>query len=403
MIHKIILITILSFALITNNFAQENTSATGEWILNQIAENGKYQSIGQLVDFNQDGKLYIQEIPFGTWKSNHTENTIIMDAEDLSGNYELAYISNTNMQLSLKDKDLYFTKIDREKIQKDNLASGLIGLWEYANDMGDDTHRLIQFKAPDSVTLIEKGENMESRSSGMWLFDEELDRLIIIGQLERIRGINDEVIITDNEVNFVNNKVATTLKKVVQDAVAVERLTFSSEDFYDETGDYKYYDDEQKLPWQDSMDMMMNLVNVKQLVYSFSTLIEAAQVYEKKILKANVDSKPADQWLRIDFIFYGYDTYNLPEDTALPTNNYDEYNKLYPLKDDSFRVSGEEEITVAAGTFNCTVIEAIGSFEENIKFWMINDQPGIIAKIIKDKPSNFGHYHIYELERIETK
>ncbi len=384
-------------------FAQKNTSAKGEWILDQIAENGKYQSIGQLVDFNQDGNLYIQEIPFGTWKSSQTENTIIMDAEDMSGRYELAYISNSNMQLSLNEKDLYFTKIDREKIQKDNLASGLIGLWEYANDMGDDTHRLVEFKAPDTVTLIEKDENMESRSSGMWLYDAELDRLIIIGQIERIRGINDEVDITNNEVNFVNNKVATTLKKVVQDALAIHRLAFSDKDFYDESGDYKYYDDEQKLPWQDSMNMMMKLVNVKQLVYNFSTLIEDAQVFEKKILKANVDSKPQDQLLSIDFIFYGYDIYNLPEDTALPPNNFDEYNKLYPLKDDSFRVSGAEEITVAAGTFNCTVIEAIGSFEENIKFWMINDQPGIIAKIIKDKPGRFGYYHVYELQSIETK
>lgn len=401
MLQRTTLILLFTFAVLTNGFSQENITASGEWILDQIAENGTYESIGQLVDFNQDGTLYVRELPFGTWNYNQAKNVITMDADDMSGDYEVVYLSETNMQLGLPSKDLYFSKIDRKKLEKDNLASGLIGLWEYANDMGDDTRRLIEFKAPDSVTLIEKSENMESRSSGMWLYDAELKRVTIIGQLERIQGINNEVTITDNEVNFVNNTVSTTLKRVAQDALGIERLNFSEKDFYDENGDYKYYDDEQKLPWKDSMEMMMKLVNVKQLVYSYSTLIEGANTFDKKTLTANVDSNPADQMLSIDYIFYGYDTYNLPDDTALPTTNFDEYSKLYPLKSDTFRVIGEAEITVVAGTFNCTVIEANGSFDERIKLWMINDQPGIIAKIIKDKPGRFGYYNEYELLKIK--
>ncbi len=402
MLHKITQILLFIFVITINTFAQESENATGEWILDKIAEKGEYKSVGQLVDFNQDGKLYIQEIPFGTWTYNQKDKHLIMQAENLSGSYELAYLSAENMQLTLNDKDLYFTKIDRKKILKDNAASGLIGLWEYANDMGDNMRRLIQFKAPDKVTLVEKDENMESRSSGMWLYDSELSKLIIIGQLARVRGINTEVRITENEVNFVNNTVPTSLKKVQQDATKIEHLNFTSDDFYDETGDYKYYDDEQKLPWQDFYQMIDEMSKVKQLVYKYATLIEGTQSFETKTLTAVVNANFDEETLSIDYIFDGYDRYKLPDDYQLQPNKLDTYaSKLYPYKDATFRVAAIEEVSVPAGTFTCTIVEVLDDFEENVKLWMVNGKPGVIAKVIKDKAGNFGHYKVYELQEIK--
>jgi hypothetical protein len=376
----------------------------GTWLLDKIATQGNYQDVGQLVDFNQDGKLYIQEIPFGTWAYNQKDKHLDMQAQDLSGSYELSYLSATNMQLSLDDKDLYFTRIDRDKIQKDNLESGLIGLWEYANDLGDDMRRIIQFEAPDKISLIEKDENSESRHSGIWLYQAELNQLVIIGQMQGIRGVNTEVNITPNEVNFLNKTIPTTLKKVKQDATAIERLTFTSDDFYDETGDYKYYDDEQKLPWQDVYEMIDDLQNVKQLVYKESTLVEGTQSFETKTLTADVAASFDTESLSIDYIFDGYDRYSAPDDYKLPPNKWDSYaSKLYPYKDVTYRVKGEEEITVPAGTFTCSVVEAVGSFDEKIKMWMVKDKPGVFAKIIKEQSDDFSphHYIIYELLDIE--
>ncbi len=401
MLHRITILVLFVFTI--NSFSQEKAQPQGEWLLDKIATQGNYQDVGQLVDFNQDGKLYIQEIPFGTWTYNQKDKQVNMQAQDLSGSYELAYLSATNMQLSLADKDLYFTRIDRDKIQKDNLESGLIGLWEYANDLGDNMRRLVQFEAPDKIIFLEKGEGMESRTSGMWLYDAELTKLVIIGQMQGIRGINTEVTITPNEVNFLNKTIPTTLKKVKKDATAIERLTFTSDDFYDETGDYKYYDDEQKLPWQDVYEMIDLLQNVKQLVYKQSTLVEGTQSFETKTLTAEVDASFDEEALSIDYIFNGYDRYNLPDDYQLPPNKWDSFaSKLYPYKDVTYRVKGEEEITVSAGTFTCTVVEALDSFDEKIKLWMVKDKPGIIAKIIKDKPGDFGHYITYELQEIKT-
>ena len=104
----------------------------------------------------------------------------------------------------------------------------------------------------------------------------------------------------------------------------------------------------------------------------------------------------------IDYIFYGYDSFNPPDDTQIPPNpSYD--IDLYPLNEDIYRITGSEQITTPAGTFDCTVIEALGDSDLLKKLWMINDRLGIYARISEEDPDeNFGHYAIYELQEIKT-
>jgi hypothetical protein len=58
-------------------------------------------------------------------------------------------------------------------------------------------------------------------------------------------------------------------------------------------------------------------------------------------------------------------------------------------------------VIVPAGTFQCTVVEAFGSFGTLFKVYMIKDKPGIIAKLISDDPDEFGQYAIYQLKEIK--
>jgi len=48
-------------------------------------------------------------------------------------------------------------------------------------------------------------------------------------------------------------------------------------------------------------------------------------------------------------------------------------------------IKGPEKITVPAGTFQCTVVELKSSFWGVEKVWMIDNMPGIYAKVIKKK------------------
>ena len=186
----------------------------------------------------------------------------------------------------------------------------------------------------------------------------------------------------------------------------IERINFNQDMFIDQDENYKYEADEEKLPWKSSYEMMMSLINTDQLIYKYANLIEDTEIFENKTLKADIKTNEDAQMLSIDFIFRGYDRYNLPEDADLAPNQLDFRfdNKIYPLKDLLLRISGKETITTNAGTFKCTLIEAYSNLsEESYKLWMINDKPGIYAKIIADKAGMFGHYHVFELSKIVTE
>ena len=77
-------------------------------------------------------------------------------------------------------------------------------------------------------------------------------------------------------------------------------------------------------------------------------------------------------------------------------------NPIYPLEGILYRVVGEEQITTPAGTFECTVLEAVNYSDVLKKLWMVNDKIGVYAKIIEENPDeNSGYYYIYELQEIK--
>jgi hypothetical protein len=79
------------------------------------------------------------------------------------------------------------------------------------------------------------------------------------------------------------------------------------------------------------------------------------------------------------------------------------YNFFFPQDAPSvYRSLGTQTITVAAGTFECTVIEGVDG-EDKVKFWMINDKPGVYARIIRESEDPFGdlEYTLTELEEIK--
>ncbi|MCF6181537.1 hypothetical protein [Lutibacter sp.] len=384
-----------------------NNKFTGEWLLEKQEKDGKTDFVGVIMDLNSNGIFYTQGFIFGTWDYNNTTKAIFFDTKKLNGEYSILESNKTSFILDVKSAKTYFSKIDHEKIAKENGASGLIGTWRLSDEENPDAVHILKFNAPDKFVYVEKTEYSTSTSNGMWLFNKSEKTVILLGRLEKLSGLNKVIAITNNQISLENNGTIYSFKKEAQQVVKIEHLTFTQDDFYTkakdgEESEFKYSDDEQKLPWKDPMKMMMTLVNVKHLVYNYATLIQAVDVFENETLTADVNSNPQEQQLSIDFIFNGYDRYNLPEDAGLPPNEFDAYNKLYPEEDNSFRVVGSEKITTPAGTFNCTVIEAVDGFDRSKKLWMINDKPGIYAKIIdENRAKNYGYYHIYELQEIK--
>jgi hypothetical protein len=381
-----------------------NNEITGDWFFEKMEIKGEKELVNQFVTFNKNGVFYMQGTVIGTWNYNESSNTVLLDNKDFKGEYAISQSNKNELVLNLDEINMYFSKIDKQKIINENKNSGLIGTWEFKDVPYAGATTFISFNEPDEFKIMQKEEGMSSKFGGVWMFNKKQMSLTIVGLRgeDAFNGESKILHIDGESVALKNNNTTYQGNKKVEGNIKIERLSFTKDDFYDETGDYKYYDDDQKLPWQDSYKMMIDLANVKQLVYNYSKLIEGSSSFETKTLIANVSANIEQGILSIENIFKGYDRYSLPEDREMPKNNYDQYKQLFPLDEDTFRVVGEEEITVSAGTFNCTVIEAAGSFDENLKLWMIIDKPGIIAKVINDNPDkSFGHYYIYELQEIK--
>lgn len=294
----------------------------------------------------------------------------------------------------------------------------LIGKWQLSKVVvAEQTYENLK-----AVYIFEKGGVLKAaRSSksevidaGSWKFNKKKNAIIMSSTLDKdFNGTATLVKISKTELIYKKEDAILHFKRFTLSDIApdlknssftnsIKRLDFTEEDFFNEDGDYKYYEDEDKLPWHDAYEMLMSLINVKQLVYKFSKYDESTGVFKVKTLKADVNSNPAESRLSIDYIFNGYDRYNLPDDTDLMPNH--EYsNLLYPEEENTFRVSGSEKITTNAGTFECTVVEVVGRFETCKKLWMINNKPGVYAKIIVDKPGPYGQYAIYELKEIKIR
>ncbi len=402
---KVFLFAILFLSVISIVNAQK-PELVGSWLMTKAEVGNEIQNPYFVTEFNEDGTMMVMGMEAGTWDYNKTGNAIVMKSEldkDFNGVGKILNLTEKELVVDKDGAKLYYIKIDADKVAATNKQSGLLGMWTIEDKPYEGTTTLVQFSEPDEFKIIEKDEGSESRLSGTWIFDKQNSLLIMIGLRgeDMLKGESKIIKIDENTFELENNGELFKAAKKAKSNVKIERLTFSEDDFYDENGDYKYSADEEKLPWRDWSETKNSLRNVKQLVYSFSKLINGTENFETKILTANVSITDTEEGFSIDNIFKGFDRNNLPEDAEFPTNTEFDH-PLYPLTENTFRIVATEQITTKAGTFNCTVLEVAADFDLREKLWMINDKPGIYAKVVIDVPDPlFGSYEVYELQEIK--
>lgn len=386
----------------------DDNQVHGNWLLTKVIENNSVIEPFVSVDFAENGQFSSMGIPAGTWKFEKKSKLLKIASKNfkkLNGDNKVLKLSKDELVINNSSSRMVFGKIDPKKTAAENADSGLAGTWIFQNSTNPDIIRLLIFKKPDGITEIEKEPGVESRDSGTWIFNKREKILYLLGHFENLRGKNRVIELSDKKITLENSGEKYQFKKAEQNSQKIERLRFTEDDFFNINGEYKYEDDRDKLPWQDPYEMIEYLKNLHQLKYRFSTLINGTDVFISKTLTAYVKANDKKESVNIDYIFHGYDKNNLPEDTELPPNMINPYrntNCLYPEKETIFRVTGRETITTPAGIFECTVIEAANDFNIDRKLWMIDNKPGIYAKIIiDDNSADFPHYSVYELQNIK--
>lgn len=403
---KTLLFTLSLFVFIGLINAQKPEIA-GAWLLKSVEIDGEVQYPYFVNDFQKSGAMLMMGMEVGTWKFDESSNAIVLESDfdkDFNGDMRIVNLTEKELVVEKDGAKLFYLRIDQAEVTAGNRNSGLFGSWELKGFPDPHLNTVLTFQEPDLVTIIEKGEGYEGRSSGSWIFNKEDMSLLMIGLMGQnvFNGENKVLEIDDETLSLENKGRVSKARRKIEEPSKIQELAFSEEDFFTADGDYKYEDEAGKLPWTNWSEMKKGLLKVKELGYNYSTLIEGTETFNSEILRARVKASLEEEGYHIDFIFYGYDSFNPPDDTQIPPNP-DYYEDLYPLQEDMYRVVGSEQISTPAGTFDCTVVESISHSDLRKRLWMINDRLGIYARIIeKDPDETFGHYFIYELQEIKT-
>ncbi len=191
-------------------------------------------------------------------------------------------------------------------------------------------------------------------------------------------------------------KPVTTVKPV---------LNFEYDDLLDKEGDLYYEEEIAKLPWN-IKDVVNFLKNYKDIIYTASSF-KGDLAPDNFLVSSRIVYNETEQSIDIrEYSFFQKDYIEMIEDpiSINELENYEEDFYFFPKeKLDPFRVLGTEEVKTPFGNFECTVVEGFGRFDEKMKYWMINDKPGVFAKIIKikDEEPPFGFATIYILKEIK--
>ncbi|NOX48423.1 MAG: hypothetical protein GXO89_15740 [Chlorobi bacterium] len=391
-----ILITFITFSICVN---AQSEKISGSWLMTKVEKGGEPQEIYNPTDFAEDGNVMIFGMPFGTWKYQKKGNLIEMKSEmekEFNGDWAIDKLDKDEMILSSAGTKLYYLRLYPEKIKEANRTSGLIGTWNYADEEYETN--LLKFEAPNTFVLKSISGMETSTSQGEWMFDPSDNSLLITGFAYNIRGKNKIVKLNDKELEFTHEGLSIKATKENPSGIKIERLTFVYEDFPEEFDPYEII----PAKWQDLGELVSYLSTVEYLEYSYGTLIEDFGIFSYKPVLKKVEANSEKNEVMFTFlsIFQG--------DTMQNGQKYkdhlsESYNFFFPWEEPSvYRSLGTETITVPAGTFECTLIEGIDG-EDKVKFWMINDKPGVYARTIRETEVPFGEleYNLIELEGIK--
>ncbi len=287
----------------------------------------------------------------------------------------------------------------------------IVGAWELQSVIVDGNTQ----PANGAIFIFDKGNILKAGRSaggpsftvGKWKCDK--DRKMLIMESTRDKDFNGEAKVLnlkDGKLSYKKEEATLNFIKVEMkkaDNTPIPKLAFTTDDFWDSEGREKYPEENGKLPW--TIDKIYTgLKNVKEMVYHVDHFVP--------------DQGKTDSWTNSYKVKYHSDSELGIREYSYFQNDYvDMDDRIFPLNDNTqgemvffpqeepeyFRYVGMEDVKTDKGTFKCTVVEGIGNFDLKLKYWMINDQPGVFAKIIKSKEEGnpFDYTNVYVLKEIK--
>lgn len=357
-------LTFIFLFVLSLSYAQQKI--VGHWLFLELKTDSKTENPFVITDFTKDGQIKIMNNPFGNWHKSNNKYLLNFTKPDFNGLYS-AKTNKDILTLSGDNYTLIFQKID----PKSNEKLPVLGIWKLQNP---DRKLYLQLDLPNLVTSVEVlNENGMITSKGTWLYSPKENKIRIIGFMDDLQGVNKITTIKKDYFSFKKDSVTLLFNRV--EKANPKFLSVKESDFEDEV-DYS-----SKLPWQDDFLIFDNFKNIKELIYNKKTFLVDIEAFdkEKMLQKININ----DENILVTNYLIHNDTIKL--NTVRKGGLDNRYNRFFPQKEFmDFKVIGKEQVTVPAGKFTCTVVVGL-DYDTMVKYYLIDDKPGIIAKIIEQK------------------
>jgi len=385
-------VSFLIFVLsLWTTFAQ-NKSVQGDWLVTRLQNAGKTGTPYIIQSFKADGKMLFRDYEIGTWKQSG--NALHLQSKMypvFNGDFKIIKADSNRLIIKSKQTEASLIKYDITQLQSDKQYQNLTAAWKFG---GTDTN-ILHLRPNGKYTLLSIGTDMNMSSKGNWYFIPG-NTFVLQGNPDFLSGKDSIVQQGKDYMEVINHETHYQLEKMPEHK-PIEHLTFKEEDFSEENVDAE------KLPWREFAYMQDYLSKVKTLRYNkydYYSDVDAFVTTEvfTEIKKNEKSIQFADYW------YPNEEAVKLSETVKGYLQNA--YNDFFPQKDlDYYRViNTQEKISVPAGTFICTFVEGMTG-DDKYRYWMINDKPGVFARIIKENDGQFGNafYQKYELTEIITK
>ena len=230
----------------------------GEYLLLKIIEKEKTVDIGNSIfDFKNNGTLYIRGMFFAKWRYDDKKkniNIISVENEGFDGDNKIIKTGEELILLTAKGDEIFFKRLDFDKITKNNKASGLIGVWkldinwgtmiteeaveEVVEEVSEEVVEEVSEEVVEEVSeevveelseeIFDESDNLQNNietnylslktmnmysygqgngnSSGMWIFNKKEMKLYIIGGYIPFSGANKIIKISEESFSFIDVK-----------------------------------------------------------------------------------------------------------------------------------------------------------------------------------------------------
>jgi len=295
----------------------------------------------------------------------------------------------------------------------------IIGNWQLTTVVEDgktsDGFKTVFIFLENGILNAARSATSEPMEVGTWIYNKKQKSIVMTSDLHSdFRGeatlikVDKKVLVYkkgDATLSFTKLAKLNLPAKIKAVTTIKPTLNFTHDDLLDEKGAFYYEEEAEKLPWK-IKEVLSFLKDYKDIVYTASNF-KGDREPDNFLVSSRITYNEDDQTIDVrEYSFFQNDYIEMPANpiSISDSEKHQEYLFFFPKeKLDLFKVIGTEMLETPIGNFECTIVEGIDNSDHKIKYWMIDNKPGVFAKIIivNDQNVPFEYSNIYMFKEIK--